>query len=80
MPGTVSNSIAAIVAGPTACTMRSRECSARSDSCSLESDQNSLRYAKGPKQWMCPVEYSLGMRRQSPVAAIAAPVLPWYER
>ena len=63
--------------GPSAWMVRRKCCRARSDSCSGVSEWNSLRYWKGPKKCTWPVAYSLGMRRQSPVATIADPVLPW---
>ncbi len=80
MPGTVSSRIAAIDDDPSPWMVRSRWRSARSVSCSGESDQNSERYANGPQKCTWPRAYSLGTRRQSPVATTAAPVLPWYER
>ena len=45
-----------------------------------EPEKRSERYGYGPKKCTCPVAYSLGQRRGSPVAVIAAPVLPWYDR
>ena len=80
VPGTDSSRIAAIVLGPSDWITRSRWCSARADSSSGVVAQNSLRYRKGPKKCACPRAYWFGIRRQSPVATIAAPVLPWYER
>ena len=80
MPGIVSSRIAATDDGPSAWITRSRWCSARSDSCSGVVAQNSERYRYGPKWCTCARAYSLGTRRQSPVATTAAPVLPWYER
>ena len=76
----VSSRIAATDAGPSAWITRSRWCSARSHSCSGVFAQNSERYRYGPKWCTCARAYSLGTRRQSPVATTAAPVLPWYER
>ena len=80
MPGIVSSRIAATLVGPSAWITRSRWCSARSHSCSGVLAQNSERYRNGPKWCTWPRAYSLGTRRQSPVATTAAPVLPWYER
>ena len=77
VPGTLSMSTAAIVAGPSNWMICSRCCSARSDSCSCVVDQNDVRYRYGPKKCTCPSAYSFGQRRGSPVALIAAPVLPW---
>nr|KEP24399.1 hypothetical protein DA06_15235 [Georgenia sp. SUBG003] len=77
MPTTVSIRMAATEPGPSAWTTRSRWWSARSHSSVSVVAQNSDRYRKGPKTCTWPRAYSLGTRRQSPVATIAAPVLPW---
>ena len=77
MPGMLSIRIAATEAGPSAWITRSRWCRARELSCSAVSAQNSERYRYGPNACTWPRAYSFGMRRQSPVATIAEPVLPW---
>ncbi len=69
--------IAPTVFGPSNWMTCSRCCSARSVSCSGLSDQNGERYGYGPKKCTCWLAYSFGQRRGSPVAVIAAPVLPW---
>ncbi len=54
VPGIDSSTIAAIEAGPSSCTRRSRWAKERShSSCSVVA-LNSERYRKGPKKWTTP--------------------------
>ena len=78
MPTTVSSSTAATVPAPSKTMVSRRWASARSVSCSSSSAWKAERYGYGPQKCTTPMAVgSFAQRRGSPVAVIAAAVLPW---